>query len=114
MRPGVTGDEQVLLHVFVEIYGEDRHLQLLTRWATELHRILLSCLVPVSHPIGHQGNSQSTCKNDVCNIIKVKFLLCLTKHHAIKTYWGSGVIASRILNLGTKWRLVVSFTPRPL
>jgi hypothetical protein len=28
-------------------------------------------------------------------------LLCLTKHRAIKTYWGSGVIAPCILDLGT-------------
>jgi len=35
--------------------------------------------------------------------IKVKLSLCLTKHHAIKTYWGSGGIAPRILDLGTRW-----------
>jgi hypothetical protein len=40
--------------------------------------------------------------------------LCLTKHHPMKTYWGSGGIAPRILDLGTRWRWVVSFTPRPL
>jgi hypothetical protein len=42
-----------------------------------------------------------------CNIsllIKVKLSLCLTKHHAIKTYWGSGGIAPRILDFGTTWR----------
>jgi hypothetical protein len=32
----------------------------------------------------------------------------------MKVYWGSGGIASRILNLGTRWSWVVSFTPRPL
>jgi hypothetical protein len=32
----------------------------------------------------------------------------------MKAYWGSGVIAQRILDLGTRWRWVVSFTPRPL
>jgi len=31
----------------------------------------------------------------------------------MKTYWRSGRIAPRI-NLGTGWRWVVSFTPRPL
>jgi hypothetical protein len=46
--------------------------------------------------------------------VKVKLSLCLTKHHAMKTYWVSGGIASRILNLGTRWRLVVNFKPRPL
>jgi len=38
----------------------------------------------------------------------------LNKHYAMKTYWGSGGIALRILGLGTRWRWVVSFTPRPL
>jgi hypothetical protein len=32
----------------------------------------------------------------------------------MKTYWGSGGIAPLILDLGTKWMWVVSFTPRPL
>jgi hypothetical protein len=36
--------------------------------------------------------------------VKVKLSLCLTKHQAMKTYWGSRVIASRILDLGTGWR----------
>jgi hypothetical protein len=40
--------------------------------------------------------------------------LCLIEHHAIKTYWGCGGIAPRILDLGTRWRWVVSFTTRPL
>jgi hypothetical protein len=35
---------------------------------------------------------------------KVKLSLCLTKHHAMKTYWGSGGIAPRIIDLGTRWR----------
>jgi hypothetical protein len=57
---------------------------------------------------------------NVCSIpikvkVKVKLPLCfLTEHHAMKAYWGSGGIAPRILNLGTRWRWVVSFTPRPL
>jgi hypothetical protein len=32
----------------------------------------------------------------------------------MNAYWGSGGIASRILDLGTRWKWVVSFTPRPL
>jgi len=32
----------------------------------------------------------------------------------MKTYWGSGSITPRLLNLGTRWRWVVSFTLRPL
>jgi hypothetical protein len=54
---------------------------------------------------------------------KLKLPLCLSKYHAMKTYyllnltsrhevWGSGGIAPRVLNLGAKWRRVVSFTLR--
>jgi hypothetical protein len=28
----------------------------------------------------------------------------LTEHHAMKAYWGSGVIAPLILGLGSTWR----------
>jgi hypothetical protein len=45
---------------------------------------------------------------------KVKLSLCLTKHHAMKAYRGNEGIAPRILDLGTRWRWVVSFTVRPL
>jgi hypothetical protein len=45
---------------------------------------------------------------------KSKFSVCLIKRHAMKTYWGSGGIAPRIIHLGTRWAWVVSFTPRPL
>jgi len=31
----------------------------------------------------------------------------------MKAYWGIGGIAPRILELGTGWGWVVSFTPRP-
>jgi len=37
-------------------------------------------------------------------LVKVKLSLCLTKHHAMKTYWGIGSIAPRILDLSTRWR----------
>jgi len=30
-------------------------------------------------------------------MVKVKLSLCLTKHYAMKTYWGSGGIAPHIL-----------------
>jgi hypothetical protein len=45
--------------------------------------------------------------------VKVKLSLRLTKHHEMKMYW-SGGIAPRILDLGTRWRWVVSFTTQPL
>jgi hypothetical protein len=53
---------------------------------------------------------------------KVKLSLCLKKYHATNMYpvlnwaplhadiWGSGGIAPSILNLCTRWMLVVSFT----
>jgi hypothetical protein len=44
---------------------------------------------------------------------KVKLSLCLTKYHAMKTCWGSGDTAPCILDLGIRWRWVVSFTPHP-
>jgi hypothetical protein len=36
--------------------------------------------------------------------VKGKLSLCLTKHHAMKAFCGSGGIAPRILDLGTRWR----------
>jgi len=36
------------------------------------------------------------------------------EHHAMEAYWGSRCIAPCILDLGTRWKAVVSFTPRPL
>jgi hypothetical protein len=48
------------------------------------------------------------------NKVKVKLSLRLTKHHAMRAHWGSWGIAPRILDLGTRRRWVVGFTPRPL
>jgi hypothetical protein len=46
---------------------------------------------------------------------EVKLPFCfLTKHHTMKTYLGSGDIASRILNLGTRWSYMVGFTRQQL
>jgi hypothetical protein len=39
---------------------------------------------------------------------------CSIKHNFIETCWGTGGIAPRILNPGTKWREMVRFTLRPL
>jgi len=66
-----------------------------------------------SHPYwGLKWYFQSLHTNTLC---KVKLSLCFTKHHAIKKMcWGSGNIAPRILDLGTRWRLLVKFTPRPI
>jgi hypothetical protein len=40
--------------------------------------------------------------------------MCLSKRYAIKTYWGMEVQHHAFFDLGTRWRWVVSFTPRPL
>jgi hypothetical protein len=51
------------------------------------------------------------------NFCKGKFIPVFffsTEHHAMKAYWGSGDIAAHILDLSTRWRWVVSSTPRPL
>jgi hypothetical protein len=47
--------------------------------------------------------------------IKIKLFLYVC-HHALrhKGIWGSGCIDPRFLDLGTSWRWMVSFTPRPL
>jgi hypothetical protein len=43
-------------------------------------------------------------------VVKIKGC-ALTEHHAMKSCWGSWGIAPRI-DLGIRWKLVVSFTPR--
>jgi hypothetical protein len=56
----------------------------------------------------------------VSNLIKVQVKVelspcfLLTEHHTMKVYWGSGGIAPCILDLGSRWRGVVSFMPQPL
>jgi hypothetical protein len=40
-----------------------------------------------------------------------KYYCAVTGHHAMKAYEGSRGIAPRILDLGTRWKWVVSFTP---
>jgi hypothetical protein len=46
--------------------------------------------------------------------VKVNLSLCLTRHQARKVYWENGSTTPCILDLDTKWRWVLSFTPRPL
>ena len=53
--------------------------------------------------ISYRGRHQS--------FLPVQKLVFLT--HALKTYRGSGGTAPHILNMGTKWKWVVSLTPRP-
>jgi hypothetical protein len=46
--------------------------------------------------------------------IKLSCLCTLTEHHVMKAYWGSVGIVPCILDLGTRWRWVASFTSGPL
>jgi len=45
---------------------------------------------------------------------KLKLSMLLTKHHAMKTHWGSGGIAQSIHNHGTRWKLVGKHVPAAL
>jgi len=38
--------------------------------------------------------------------------LLLNEHHAMKAYWGNGSKAPCIVDIGIRWRWMVSFTPR--
>jgi len=47
-----------------------------------------------------ERNKRDSCKDTISALdlkLKIKLSLFLTKHHAMKTYWGSAGIAKRIL-----------------
>jgi hypothetical protein len=46
-------------------------------------------------------------------VFDILTMLSLTEHHALEADWESGDIAPRSLDLDTRWRWVVSFTPLP-
>jgi hypothetical protein len=53
---------------------------------------------PLSPKRGWEDNTEINLRKLLCKCkVKVKFSLCLTKHHAMKAYWESGDIAPRIL-----------------
>jgi hypothetical protein len=52
----------------------------------------------------HKEDMQNENKQKVEDKSKLKLSLCLTKHHAMRMYWGSGSIPPRILNLSARWR----------
>jgi hypothetical protein len=56
-------------------------------------------------------NSQTKVKVKVKVKLSLRFSFFLTEQHVRKAYWGAK-ISPRILNLGTRWRWMVSFTPR--
>jgi hypothetical protein len=47
--------------------------------------------------VSRKTSFKSTPTSNVRPIKKVKLSLCLTKHHSMRTYWGSGGIAPCIL-----------------
>jgi hypothetical protein len=59
------------------------------------HDHILCLLLWLLECVNIQNRRISTC-------IKVKVSLCLTKHLAMKPHWGSGGIAPRNLDLGTR------------
>jgi hypothetical protein len=56
------------------------------------------------HPV-QDGDQGRAVVNIVMNVGKGKLpVIFLTKHHAVKAYWGSGGIAPHILGFGTRLR----------
>jgi hypothetical protein len=56
----------------------------------------------------------STCVGLIHFLVCWSFPVPLTEHYAMIAYWETGGMVPRILDLGTRWRWVVSFTPLPL
>jgi hypothetical protein len=79
--------------------------------AQEAKCLMVQCLL---HLFRVRGVPDSILHLLNCRLLYPVKSPCLTKHHAMKTYWGSEGIAPRILALSTRLRRVVSFTPRPL
>jgi hypothetical protein len=89
-----------------EVTGEWRELH-----TEELQNIYSSQIIEVikSKRMGWVRACNTYGKDGKVNVLP----LCSSKHHAMKTYWGSGCVAPRI-NFGARWRWVVSFTFRTL
>jgi hypothetical protein len=80
---------------------------------------LLHLIIPILYRDEHPLRSFSLCifRTPISATqlkVKLSLPLCLTYHRAMKTYWRSRGIAPHILDLGTSWIWVVSFTPRQL
>jgi hypothetical protein len=72
-------------------------------------RYLSRCLTGHFHVPKHEIFKRQSCPCACLSITSWGITSCLIKRHSVKTYWGSGGIVLRILNLGTWWRWVVSF-----
>jgi hypothetical protein len=97
LKPHLTQANQAVLHIGIVSLELIQHAPHMTTYNSYNDTSWFCC------PAGHQQQ-----------LWIVKLSLCWTKYHAMKTYWGSGGIAPRILDFGTRWRWVVSFTSRPL
>jgi hypothetical protein len=57
-----------------------------------------------------EGRGKGKCKGS----FPCDFTFILTENHGMKVYWGSGSTDPCIPDLGTRWRWMVTFTPRQL
>jgi hypothetical protein len=89
--------------MFIRAYAEPNECSP-SRHTVSLRPILISSHL---HPVLASGLFLSVKET-------VNYPCFLTEHHTIMLYWGSGGIAPCSLDLGIKWRLVVSFKLRPL
>jgi hypothetical protein len=78
-------------------------------WSTQLLRLFAAVNNTATKHTGSKRKAQN---------VEVKSSLCLTEHHAMKTYWGSGGVASRILwprhwiEVGGQLHVAAALTPR--
>jgi hypothetical protein len=75
-------------------------------------RIWFCCVCSCSQPLGTRTNYQRNIGNSCYK--RLSLCLILTEHHAMKAYWGVELLLHSFFNLDTRWRWVVSSTPRPL
>jgi hypothetical protein len=94
----------------------------LSSWCSETEKaIKLNKLLFRKYIVQKAGNKPKGSihldRLDKCVIFKhqaMKTYHWLIKHRTMKTYWRSEGMAPRILNLSTRWKWVVSLTPRSL
>jgi len=90
----------------------DHYLRLLPRPWIYTHP--LPQYVLIKQGIQLHGMAFSEAQWQIYRYFTFTIYVSLTKDHAVRTYWESGGIGPRILNLGTVWRWVVTFTSQPL
>jgi hypothetical protein len=105
-------------HVLTRYRTQHETLEVFTAVKIQIEVLCVADSLPQHCTASQQRGPRLELKINVINIYiyiyEVKLYLCLTKHHAIKTYWLGGSIPPPIIGLGIRWRWVVSFTPQPL